>query len=216
MKLFGTYEYNQELADSMAEALNSAYSDKASMHNYHTVYASVLDGKTINNFLEVGLFLNELQHTDLNAWAAVFPDAAIYGADKKADQLFDSGNIKTTFVDQDDPASLSALKSTFDVEFDVILDDASHVFEKTIATLEALFNKVSTGGVYMIEDVIDAGEGGNDWQQTLVQLEGYLTGGGYNYEVFQSNEPRMVIDQETGEPTETPEASDDYIVCVYK
>lgn len=216
MKLFGTYEYDQALADSMAEALNAAYSDKASAHNYHVVYSHVLGGKTVNNFLEVGLFLNELQHTDLNAWAAVYPSAAIYGADRKSGQLFNSGNIQTTFVDQTDPASLAALKSTFDVEFDVILDDASHEFDKTVATFEALFEKVADGGVYMIEDVRDAGEGGNEWQQTVAQFEAYLTAGSYTYEIFQSREPMMTVDPETNEPTETPAASDDYIICVFK
>lgn len=216
MKLFGTYEYDQAFADSIAEALNASYSDKASAHNYHLVYAHVLGGKTVNNFLEVGLFLNELQHTDLNAWSSVYPGASIYGADRKSEQLFNSGNIQTTFADQSDPASFDALKAAFPVQFDVVLDDASHELDKTIATFEALFGAVASGGVYLIEDVLDSGEDGNDWQQTLAGLEAYLTAGGYTYEVFQSREPSMVLDAETGEPTEVAAASDDYVVCIYK
>lgn len=216
MKLFGTYEYDESLASAIAEALNASYSDKASAHNYHVVYAHVLGGKTVNSFLEVGLFLNELQHTDLNAWASIFPGASIYGADRKSEQLFNSGNIQTTFVDQSDSASLDALKAAFPVEFDVVLDDASHEFAKTIATFEALFGGVASGGVYLIEDVRDAGEGGNDWQQTVAEFETYLSTGGYTYEVFQSRQPSMILDEEIGEPTEVAAASDDYVVCVYK
>ena len=180
------------------------------------MYAHILEGKTVNNFLEVGLFLNELQHTDLNAWTSVFPSANIYGADKKESQLFNSGNISMHVVDQEVPASFDALKTEFDVEFDVVLDDASHVYANTIATFEALFSAVKTGGMYLIEDIQDAGEGANDWQQTLVQLEAYMTAQSHTYEVFQSLVPGKVMDQETQEPTDVDRVSGSYILCVYK
>lgn len=216
MKLHGTYAFNEALATTIATALNASYSDKASRHKYEKVFAHLFEGKTVNNFLEIGLFLNELQHTDLNAWASVFPSANIYGADKKESQLFNSGNINMYFVNQEVPASFNALKAEFNVEFDVILDDASHVYANTIATFEALFSKVKAGGMYLIEDIQDAGEGANDWQQTLVQLEAYMTAEGHTYEVFQSVVPGKVIDRETQEPTDIDRVSDSYILCVYK
>ena len=216
MKLHGTYAFNEALATTIATALNASYSDKASGHEYDKVFAHLFEGKTVNNFLEVGLFLNELQHTDLNAWASVFPSANIYGADKKESQLFNSGNIRTHVLDQEVPASFDALKAEFDVEFDVVLDDASHVYANTIATFEALFSAVKTGGMYLIEDIQDAGEGANDWQHTLVQLEAYMTAQGHTYEVFQSVVPGKVMDRETQEPTDVDRVSDSYILCVYK
>lgn len=216
MKLHGTYAFDEAFATTIATALNASYSDKASGHGYDKVYAHILGGKTVNNFLEVGLFLNELRHTDLNAWASVFPSANIYGGDKKESQLFNSGNISMHVVDQEVPVSFDALKAAFDVEFDVVLDDASHEYTKTVATFEALFSAVKTGGVYLIEDIQDAGEGANDWQQTLAQLDAYMTAEGHTYEVFQSLVPRKVIDQETQEPTDVDRVSDSYILCVYK
>jgi hypothetical protein len=216
MRLAGSYQYNETFAAQLHDALCASYSDKASAHDYHKIYAHVLDGKTVNNFLEVGLFLNELQHTDLNAWASVFPSANIYGGDKKESQLFNSGNISTHFVDQEVAASFDDLKAEFDFEFDVVLDDASHVYANTVATFEALFPAVKTGGMYLIEDIQDAGEGANDWQQTLVQLEAYMTAEGHTYEVFQSRTPGKVIDQETKEPTDVDMVSDSYVLCVYK
>jgi hypothetical protein len=216
MKLYGTYAFDEDFAAAIATALNASYSDKASGHGYDKVFAHLFEGNTVNNFLEIGLFLNELQHTDLNAWTSVFPSANIYGADKKESQLFNSGNIRTHVIDQEVPASFDALKAEFDVEFDVVIDDASHVYANTITTFEALFSTVKTGGIYLIEDIQDDGEGANDWQQTLSQLEAYMTAEGRTYEVFQSLVPEKLICQETLEPTDIDGVSDNYILCVYK
>jgi hypothetical protein len=216
MKLHGTYAFDEALSTTIATALNASYSDKASVHGYDKVFAHLLGGKTVDNFLEIGLFLNELQHTDLNAWASVFPSANIYGADKKESQLFNSGKISTHVIDQEVAASFDALKAAFAVEFDVVLDDASHIYANTVTTFEALFPAVKAGGMYLIEDIQDAGAHANDWQQTLVQLEAYMTAEGHTYEVFQSAVPGKVMDQETMEPTEEDAVSDSYILCVYK
>lgn len=216
MKLAKTYEYDQTFAETLAIELNSSYSDKASVHNYHVVYAHVLNGKTINNFLEIGLFLNNLQHTDLNAWAKIYPEAGIYGADIKKEQLFDRDNIKTTYVDQSDSTSFDALKNNFPVEFDVILDDAQHMHGPTINTFENLFPVLKSGGVYMIEDCLGDHPNNNGWQQTVSGLTTYFQDNGYTYEIFQARTPEKVVDQETQEPTEEYLPSDDYIICIYK
>jgi hypothetical protein len=216
MKLHGTYAFDEAFATTISTALNASYSDKASGHGYDKVFAHLFEGKTVSNFLEIGLFLNELQHTDLNAWASIFPSANIYGGDKKESQLFNSGNISMHVVDQEVAASFDALKAAFPVEFDVVIDDASHVYANTVTTFEALFSAVKTGGMYLIEDIQDAGEGANNWQQTLEQLEAYMTAEGHTYEVFQSLVPRKVIDRETKEPTDVDRVSDSYILCVYK
>ena len=216
MKLHGTYPFDETLSVTIGTALNASYSDKASGHGYDKVFAHLFEGKTVDNFLEIGLFLNELQHTDLNAWTSIFPSANIYGGDNKESQLFNSGKINMHVVDQEVAASFDAMKTEFDVEFDVIIDDASHIYANTITTFEALFPVVNTGGMYLIEDIQDAGEGANDWQQTLAQLEAYMTSEGHAYEVFQSLAPNKVIDQETQEPTDVDRVSDSYILCVYK
>ena len=216
MKLYGTYPFDETMSTTIATALNASYSDKASGHGYDKVFAHLFSGKTITNFLEIGLFLNELQHTDLNAWAEVFPSANIYGGDKKSAQLFNTERIKTHAIDQEIPSSFDTLKTEFDVEFDVIIDDASHIYANTINTFEALFPVVKSDGMYLIEDIQDAGADRNDWQQTLVQLEAYMIAEGHTYEVFQATAPRKIVNQETMEPTEEDAASDSYILCVYK
>lgn len=216
MKLAGSYTYNAEFASQIHTALCNAYSDKASSHGYHTVFAHLFEGREINNMLEIGLFLNDLQHTDLTAWAQIFPDAQIYGGDIKTEQLFNKDNIQMYYADQTNNESLNALKQAFPVEFDVIIDDASHMYGSTIATFEALFPVVKSGGIYLIEDCQSEHENNNGWQQTVSALEAYFTANGHTFETFQSLEPRKVFDRETGEPTEQDAPSDDYIICIYK
>ena len=216
MKIAGTYEYDETLASRMAEALNASYSDKASFHDYHKVYAHVLGDREINNFLEIGLFLNDLQHTDLNAWASIYPDANIYGGDMKTSQLFDRDNIKMHYADQSDSASLTALKESFPVEFDVILDDASHMYGPTINMFVNLFPALRSGGVYMIEDCQSNHPDNNGWQHTVPSLTEYFEENEYTYEVFQSRASEKKRDPETGEPTEEDAAHDNYVICVYK
>lgn len=216
MELAGTYEYDESFAEQIAKALNKSYSDKASMHAYHTVYAHIFKDMNVENFLEIGLFLNELSHTDLNAWAQIFPNANIYGADKKNDQLFNLEKIKMYYVDQSNKSSLDALVQQLNIELDVILDDASHVYDNTVNTFESLFPLLRQGGVYLIEDILDYRENANNWQQTIDDLQLYMNSHNYNYEIFQSQKPSKVIDEVSGEPTDTDMPSDSYILCIYK
>lgn len=225
MKLAETYEYDETFATQLHDALCAAYSDKASTHGYHKVYAHILGGRTVNNFLEIGLFLNELSHTDLNAWAAVYPEANIYGADVKTAQLFNRDNIQTMYADQSNDESLTALKAAFPVEFDVILDDAQHMHGPTINTFVNLYPVLKSGGVYMIEDCLVDNSASGGWQQTVTGLTEYFEENGYTYEVFQAraSEKKRNPDYRPESPeSEEPEfleedaPSDDYVICVYK
>lgn len=216
MELAGTYEYDESFAEQIAEALNKSYSDKASMHAYHTVYAHIFKDMNVENFLEIGLFLNDLQHTDLTAWEEIFPSANLYGADMKINQLFDRGSIQMSYVDQNNIESLNALLEKFSVEFDVILDDASHMYGSTICTFEQLFPALRTGGVYLIEDCQADHPDINGWQQTVPALSEYFQSNGYIFKVFQARPTEKLVDPETNELTEVDTCSDDYIFCIYK
>jgi hypothetical protein len=216
MRLAGQYDYDEALANTMRELLNASYSDKSSLHEYHKVYAHVLGGIEVRNFLEIGLFLNDLQHTDLTAWALLYPEANIYGGDLKTSQLFNRDNIKMHYAEQSDSESLAALKEAFPVEFDVIIDDASHMYGATINTFVNLFPAVKSGGVYMIEDCQSDHPDSNEWQQTVPALTEYFSENGYTHEAFQSRPPEKKRDLEDGEPTKEDAAHDDYVICVYK
>lgn len=198
----GMYLYDKDFANKLALEFTAAHSDKASYHAYHEIYAHLLGHRKIDNFLEIGLFLNETQHTDLFSWAKVFPEANIYGADRKKGQLFDYENIKTFYVDQDNLNSLNWLKEQFPEKLDVVLDDASHMLDKTIKTFEVMFDAVKDGGLYLIEDILIRRYRYDDWEQNAEEIDEYFSKTGLTYTMFSSS----TIDK----------CVDSIVLCVYK
>jgi hypothetical protein len=63
-------------------------------------------------------------------------------------------HIKTYWgVDQADAARLRGiLQCEFDGPLDIVIDDASHLYEPTKASFETLFPQLRPGGLYIIED----------------------------------------------------------------
>lgn len=191
----GTYLYDPGFADFLANSFHLYRSDKASYHSYQEPYSHLLSGRNITSFLEIGLFLNDdNSDTDLNAWANVFPEAKIYGADRKRHLLFNNDRISTFYVDQDSKESLEDLKKELPDKIDVILDDASHIFEKTVRTFESLYEKVADGGLYLIEDILIRRYSDTDWEQNIDQLLGYFANTGLKYEAFSTSTIRQCVD----------------------
>lgn len=205
MEILETYEYDKTLAERIAKELTEAQSDKASYHQYHKVYAYLFKRKNIDSFLEIGLYLyDRTEYTDLFAWEKIFPQAKIYGADRKVTEAIDIGNVKIRYVDQSNNYSLNFLKQEFNTEFDIILDDASHIYSNTINTFESLFSSVKNGGLYLIEDMTDNIDSSNSWQQNIYQLQDYMSSNNHNYKIFQSLK------------ASEKNISGSYILCVYK
>lgn len=191
----GSYEYNKEFADKFANLFTSAGSDKATYHCYEEIYSHLLHGREVKSFLEIGLFLRDDDPaTDLHAWAEIFPDAEIFGADRKQSLLFNNERIKTHFVDQDDRESLYMLSHVLPKTVDVILDDASHMFDKTANTFEELFGLVTPGGLYLIEDILHYRYSTADWEQNVDELNGYFHGLGVDYEIYASSSIHRCVD----------------------
>ena len=78
-------------------------------------------------------------------------------------------SLKTYYgVDQSDAKTITSI---IDKEFgtesiDLIVDDASHLYEQTKASFNLLFPRLSNEGVYVIEDWGWAHWPGKDWQQS--------------------------------------------------
>jgi len=53
---------------------------------------------------------------------------------------------------QDKPETLQAARQNFPNGIDLVVDDASHLYEQTRATFEMIFPLVKSGGKYIIED----------------------------------------------------------------
>jgi hypothetical protein len=102
------------------------------------------------NLLEIGVREGESMKT----WEAYFKNGNICGLDiDPRCKAHEKGRVKVEIGSQDDP---ELLKTCFgeDTEFDVIIDDGSHVNIFTIASFESLFEKrLKSGGIYIVEDL---------------------------------------------------------------
>ena len=133
-------------------------------HTYTPEYHKLLHDKKVTNFLEIGIgnvpLMSPLAGQDyrpgasLRMWRDYFPGANIYGCDIDRSVLFEEDRIKTFWVDQSSAQELEAHVPK--IEYDVILDDGSHVPEHMVTTFETLWPRVAPDGLYIIEDVADS------------------------------------------------------------
>ena len=94
----------------------------------------------------------------LYMWRDYFPNAEIWGLDKRKELLFHDDRIFTMYCDQSDEESLRKVANDFDEEigcFDLIIDDGSHIPEHQALTARMLVPQLAVNGIYVIEDVID-------------------------------------------------------------
>lgn len=139
-------------------------------HNYTTLYSKLFTpwrNEEINVF-EIGIEIDEVEAEDmkhgcppgysssLRGWASFFPKGNIYGADINRDKLFNEARIKTFFCDQTNPQSIQnmfAKNELQNIQFDIMLDDALHEFKPNLTFLLNSFDKLKSGGIYIIEDL---------------------------------------------------------------
>lgn len=117
-------------------------------HNYAPIYEQIFEDIEVENLLEIGIE-NGNSH---NAWAEYFPDAMIYGADRKPIDL-DHFRILELTCDQNDIDSFFTDQWQSLPLMDIIIDDGGHCMNHHAITLAALWHKVKPGGYYVIEDV---------------------------------------------------------------
>lgn len=135
-------------------------------HSYSSVYYDILkDHKdSIKNILEIGIGNFRLMSpivgskyiagASLRSWAEFFPNANVFGCDIDKTVLFSEPRINCYYTDQSKETEL--LKTISDIgvsEFDLIIDDGSHIVEHMLLSLKVLHKFLSTGGIYIIEDI---------------------------------------------------------------
>lgn len=105
--------------------------------------------------LEIGIggYVGGLQSggSSLRMWRTWMPKASVVGIDLEP-RDFREPRITTVAGDQSDPEFLAALVRDHG-PFDVIVDDGSHFSHHVIASFEALFPTMPSGGIYIIEDL---------------------------------------------------------------
>ena len=128
--------------------------DKASVQvngvTYYDIYERYFEPIRMNPLcvLELGV----KQGGSLLTWQEYFPNARILGVDIDPAAKQVAGPRITVFnCSQDDVVSLEAIAACGC--FDIVLDDASHINQLTIASFNILYKYVKPGGFYILEDM---------------------------------------------------------------
>ena len=130
--------------------INESNSDKISHHGYHRFYPWFLEHLRDEhiNLLEIGIDENE----SLKLWKGYFNNVNLHGIDID-EKEFDNTEVTLHKVDQSNALELDQFVANVGIDFDVIIDDGSHVPEHQILTISKLWKLVKPGGIYIIEDI---------------------------------------------------------------
>jgi hypothetical protein len=86
-------------------------------------------------------------------WKEYFPNATIYGVDiDPSCKQYEEDRIKCIIGDQNNEEFLMELKDTIG-EYDILLDDGSHITKHQIKSFDILYENCKTNGFYIIEDL---------------------------------------------------------------
>lgn len=124
--------------------------DKSSLiHNYLRKYEFFLQSLREESFtfLELGVF----QGASIKMWHDYFPNAKIIGVDiNPACKEFTGERKHILIADLSKQRSVEVLAS---LNPRVIIDDASHLWSHQIMALFTLFDRLPSGGIYILEDI---------------------------------------------------------------
>ena len=127
------------LADKYETHKGASHSHRS--HQYAIIYERLFSGFTasVAQVLEIGI------GTSLHMWAEYFPNAVIHGLDRRASNIAGSRIVthRGNAIESFDPG----------VQFDLIVDDASHVSSEQRKAFEAHGKHVKPGGYYVIESL---------------------------------------------------------------
>ena len=126
--------------------------DKGILGYFDEFYDALLSPRkeTANNILEIGV----QGGGSIALWKDFFTTAQIYGIDIDAVGAKFLQEPRVTFI-QDNAYSKKVSESFVDEFFDVIIDDGPHTYESMVYFLQNYLCKVKSGGVLILEDVID-------------------------------------------------------------
>ena len=166
--LYGDSPEDQDCKE-LAQLLAQYESDKSTKHDYHRVYAALLQGKRglPLRILEIGLGTNNTNipsnmgrdgkpGASLRAFRDWGKNFSVYGADIDKDILFSEERISTFFVNQTDTHTLNDLSLHFPAQsFDLVIDDGLHTPWANLNTINFALKLIKPGGYIVIEDILE-------------------------------------------------------------
>lgn len=117
---------------------------------YENALESILASNEPVNLLEIGV----QNGGSLEIWSKILPPgSSIIGLDidELCLTLSFPENVTVKIVDAADASLLN--KALGDTEFDIIVDDGSHISREIIKTFENCFDRLKPGGTYVVEDL---------------------------------------------------------------
>lgn len=137
-------------------ALAKLYGTDKVIHGYTSIYETYFNTLRYQNklILEIGIGGSDNPKSgggSLKMWSKYFPNSKIIGIDIYDKSFFNSRKIKTHIGNQSDRIFLTKMISKYN-EFDIIIDDGSHINIDVITTFKYLFPALVSEGFYIIED----------------------------------------------------------------
>lgn len=127
--------------------------DKGSYYHNYTLYYDMIFDKIKDQFLKI-LEIGVNKGSSLKMWKDYFSNSLIYGIDiHPTCKTIEEERIKVFIGDQSNLDFLIKIKNEVNDNFDIIIDDGSHMSIHQIASFKIIFPFVKSGGYYIIEDL---------------------------------------------------------------
>lgn len=146
-------------------------------HAYTSIY-NLLFSNIRYNDLRIGE-LGILENHSMLSWREFFPNAKLYGFewfDSRLDKAIADGipNCIYTKMDVTNPSSIEEGLVNAGSNFDILMDDSTHVFEDQIKFINVAYKHLKPGGFLIVEDIfIDANE--EDYANQINHLSSYFS-----------------------------------------
>lgn len=140
---------------------NNFNTDKYDLGYVDTFYNNLFESRryTAQNVLEIGVW----QGQSILLWRDYFVNAQIVGVDiNRCSSIENLKRIQATYTNA---YSVNFVNSLPDKHFDIIIDDGPHTYESMVFFLVNYINKVKSGGLLILEDIID-----RSWTPKLLEL----------------------------------------------
>jgi trans-aconitate methyltransferase len=133
------------------------FGDKGTEHSYIEIYEEILKPyRNSKNVLEIGIG----QGHSLRMWEEYFDKAKVCGVNTIYElglsEMINSGFHNIKIFDTLEPALVE--REYENILFDVIFEDASHLFYDTVTLYNNFKHHIAPGGIYIIEDVANIEE----------------------------------------------------------
>ena len=185
-----------EQRETMSDIAKRYPTDKDFTHNYFNLvyekYFSPIRDE-VKKFCEIGVggFWGDagwVPGNSLRVWDEYFPNAEILGLDIKSFDLTSQGKVVVDYIDQSNKKLVDEYAAKLS-DYDIILDDGSHVMHDQQITMAAFFKSLKSGGIFVMEDLHSSPEvrmpeknaiwgwGDPTKTTTLEMLEGFINTG---------------------------------------